>query len=130
MDQILPSLASIMYQCKALLNDPHAPLTDGEPQAFTRIIHDKAQSLHRQLVPIINALQTRQPGDSFPGDMHDLRTPLVSIIGYSDILVEGMAGELTEKQRETFIEINTCGTDVRLAMEKLYEMVDAELHET
>jgi len=31
---------------------------------------------------------------------HELRTPLTSVIGYSEMLLEGMAGELTPEQRE------------------------------
>ncbi|HEY6559513.1 MAG TPA: ATP-binding protein [Polyangiaceae bacterium] len=31
---------------------------------------------------------------------HELRTPLTSIIGYSEMLVEGIAGDMTEEQRE------------------------------
>ncbi len=31
---------------------------------------------------------------------HELRTPLTSVIGYSEMLLEGMAGELTAEQRD------------------------------
>lgn len=31
---------------------------------------------------------------------HELRTPLTSIIGYSEMLVEGLAGELSDEQRD------------------------------
>jgi signal transduction histidine kinase len=31
---------------------------------------------------------------------HELRTPLTSIIGYSEMLVEGIAGDMTDEQRE------------------------------
>ncbi|MBI5510636.1 MAG: PocR ligand-binding domain-containing protein [Deltaproteobacteria bacterium] len=31
---------------------------------------------------------------------HELRTPLTSVIGYSEMLLEGMAGELSKEQRE------------------------------
>ncbi len=31
---------------------------------------------------------------------HELRTPLTSVIGYAEMLLEGMAGELTDEQRD------------------------------
>ena len=40
---------------------------------------------------------------------HELRTPLTSIIGFSDILLEGMADELTEKQSKYINNICTSG---------------------
>ena len=30
---------------------------------------------------------------------HELRTPLTSIVGYTDMLISGLAGEVSDKQR-------------------------------
>ncbi len=40
---------------------------------------------------------------------HELRTPLNAIIGFSDVLEEGMAGDLSERQREYIADIRTSG---------------------
>lgn len=40
---------------------------------------------------------------------HELRTPLNSIIGFSGILLEGLAGELTEEQRRQVEMVNRSG---------------------
>ena len=40
---------------------------------------------------------------------HELRTPLNAIIGFSDLLDSGMAGELSEKQREYVDDIRSSG---------------------
>lgn len=48
--------------------------------------------------------------DEFLASMsHDLRTPLNSIIGFSDILLEGMFGSLNEKQRSYINNISKGG---------------------
>ena len=40
---------------------------------------------------------------------HELRTPLNAVIGFSEILRDGMAGEMTPRQREFAADINSSG---------------------
>src|SRR2546427_503085 len=40
---------------------------------------------------------------------HELRTPLNAIIGFSDVLLQGMFGEMTEKQTEYLQDILASG---------------------
>ena len=40
---------------------------------------------------------------------HELRTPLNAIIGLSEVMSEGMFGELNEKQREYSQDIHASG---------------------
>jgi PAS domain S-box-containing protein len=63
---------------------------------------------------LINAKQAAEAAskikDEFLASMsHDLRTPLNSIIGFSDILLEEMFGSLNEKQKSYINNISTGG---------------------
>jgi len=52
---------------------------------------------------------------------HELRTPLNAVIGFSDVLLEGMFGELNEKQRDYLEDIRDSG---RHLLELLNEILD------
>ena len=41
--------------------------------------------------------------------VHDLRNPLTSILGYTEILFEGLAGEVSEQQREHLASVYSSG---------------------
>jgi signal transduction histidine kinase len=41
----------------------------------------------------------------FAGMSHDLKSPLNSVIGFTDLLIRGLEGELTEKQRFSILKI-------------------------
>jgi len=53
---------------------------------------------------------------------HELRTPLVPIIGYSELLLDGTLGSLTEKQRETVQVINTSASSL---VQLITDLLDA-----
>ncbi len=40
---------------------------------------------------------------------HELRTPLNAILGFSELMLTGMTGELTEKQKDYLRDIHECG---------------------
>ncbi len=57
---------------------------------------------------------------------HELRTPLTSIIGYSEMLVEGLAGELTSEQREFVQTIRDKGDQLLALIKGLLDLSKLE----
>ena len=53
---------------------------------------------------------------------HELRTPLTSIIGYSEMLVEGLAGDLTNEQREFVQTIREKGEQLLALIKGLLDL--------
>jgi signal transduction histidine kinase/DNA-binding response OmpR family regulator len=64
---------------------------------------------------------SRHKSDFLAGMSHELRTPLNAVIGFSDVLLERMFGELTPKQEEYLIDIASSG---RHLLELLNEILD------
>lgn len=57
---------------------------------------------------------------------HELRTPLTSIIGYSEMLVEGLAGELTTEQRDFVQTIRDKGDQLLALIKGLLDLSKLE----
>ncbi|HWZ92159.1 MAG TPA: ATP-binding protein [Polyangiaceae bacterium] len=57
---------------------------------------------------------------------HELRTPLTSIIGYSEMLVEGLAGEMTAEQREFVQTIRDKGEQLLQLIKGLLDLSKLE----
>ena len=57
---------------------------------------------------------------------HELRTPLNAVIGYSDMLNNGLAGELTEKQRRYVRNIEISGGRLLEMVNKVLEVAELE----
>jgi PAS domain S-box-containing protein len=64
---------------------------------------------------------TRAKSDFLASMSHELRTPLNSIIGFSRIMLQGLAGELNEEQRKQLGMINNSG---RHLLELINEVLD------
>lgn len=57
---------------------------------------------------------------------HELRTPLTSILGYSEMLVEGLAGELTPEQRDFVQTIRDKGDQLLALIKGLLDLSKLE----
>lgn len=53
---------------------------------------------------------------------HDLRTPLNSILGFSEVLQKGYAGELNEEQREYVNLVNSSGNQLLALVDDLLDL--------
>lgn len=53
---------------------------------------------------------------------HELRTPLTAILGYSDVLLEGIYGPLSQKQTEGISSIKSSGNKLLSIMEDLLDL--------
>ena len=57
---------------------------------------------------------------------HELRTPLTAIIGFSEMMVEGVQGELKEEQRETLKEVLGNAKDLLSMINSMLGLADIE----
>jgi len=71
------------------------------------LVEERTASLATTVVQLAEAVHIK---DIFLANMsHELRTPLNSIIGFSGVLLGGLAGELSEEQRRQIQMIRTSG---------------------
>ncbi|MDW7731331.1 MAG: PAS domain S-box protein [Methanolobus sp.] len=54
-------------------------------------------------------MESRTKSEFLASMSHEIRTPLNAVIGYSDMLLEGIFGELTDKQNRSLGHISTSG---------------------
>lgn len=57
---------------------------------------------------------------------HELRTPLTAIIGFSELLLEGVMGELTEEQQESLREVLNNGANLLALINNLLDLAKME----
>jgi len=57
---------------------------------------------------------------------HELRTPLNAILGYSEVLIDGMMGNLTDKQKEYCQEIYDSGSFLLIIINDLLDLSKIE----
>ena len=70
----------------------------------------QAEAVGRFIAQLQGTLDFRQ---SFLANMsHELRTPLNAVLGLTEIMAEGLYGEVTDKQREMLLKIHGSGQDL------------------
>jgi PAS domain S-box-containing protein len=81
-----------------------------ELQAQAEELQAQQQTLMEKAREVEAANQAKS--DFLASMSHELRTPLNAIIGFSDLLLEGSAGELNEEQKEYVTEVSTSGENL------------------
>ena len=106
--------------CESLLDDAHGPLNE-EQRDFSLVILRNAHyfvQLTNRYAEIITQMRN---GQTYSGITHEWRTPLVSVIGYSELLADGLVGPVTPSQSAVYRQINLLGAGLRDAIQKLAE---------
>jgi signal transduction histidine kinase len=81
---------------------------------------DSKEELERQYLA---ALEARRLKDEFLANMsHELRTPLTAVLGYTSLMQEGLAGPLTEEQRQTLGQVASSGERLLMLIDDLLEL--------
>jgi signal transduction histidine kinase len=65
---------------------------------------------------------TRAKDDFMASMSHELRTPLNSIIGFTDLMLRGMAGELTQEQRRQLTMVLHSGQQLLALIDELLDL--------
>ncbi len=85
-----------------------------------RLNDELEQRVRRRTEELESALKAK---DAFVASMsHELRTPLNSVIGFSGLLEQGLAGELTDEQRRQVHMIHASGTRLLELVNQVLEL--------
>ena len=84
-------------------------------------LFDEIQETSRQL-----EIANRHKSEFLANMSHELRTPLNAIIGFSDVLVGGMAGELDAKQHEYLEDIRSSGRHLLALINDILDLSKVE----
>lgn len=96
-------------------------------QAIIRDITEKKRSEKALLDAKLEAEAASRTKSEFIAVMnHELRTPLTSILGFSDVMLEGMAGQMTEKQHHYLVNISKSGNHLLETINSILDLSKME----
>ncbi|ABE51897.1 PAS domain-containing sensor histidine kinase [Methanococcoides burtonii] len=96
--------------------------------AILRDISDWKQAKAALIYARLTAEEANRTKTEFLANVsHELRTPLNPIIGFSDILVSGVAGELNEKQKKYALNIKQNGSKLLTIVNRIIDMCNIRI---
>jgi PAS domain S-box-containing protein len=128
--QIFANQAAIAIENVRLIEE-----LEGKVIERTKELEDanqELQSVNRELVFRREEAETasRSKTDFLANMSHELRTPLNVIMGFSDIMQTGMAGPVTEKQKEFLNDIYTSGEHLLTLITDILDLSKIEAGKT
>ena len=88
---------------------------------------ERERQLAREQAARAEAEATSQAKSEFLAEMsHELRTPLNAVLGYSELLQLGLAGPLTDAQREQLARIRTSGRHLLSLVNEILDLAKVE----
>lgn len=113
--------ALVGFSSLARIDDPSVRTLEAFANQAALII-EAAMLIHQLKKANENLKEANRVKSEFLATMsHELRTPLTAIIGFSELLLEGVMGELTEEQKESLQEIVNNGA---LLLEMINNLLD------
>jgi signal transduction histidine kinase len=122
MSDLQTPIEAILSACESLLtsaSEDH-PLT-ADQKKFIEIIRENARRSTEQFTEYADKIEIMKSGQQYFSIAHDLRQPLVSIIGFSEILAAGMVGEMDERQTSSVQTIARWGNDLLLTLNQIVD---------
>ncbi len=98
-------LVPILGYCEMLLNPKFGQLSADQKEAV-EVIHGNVSQIEKVLSDILAKDRKKQLGEDFQILPREVRTPLIPILGYCEILLNPKFGQLNADQKEAINEIH------------------------
>ena len=116
----------ILGYCEMLLNPKFGQLSSDQKEAINEILKN-IQQLHKFLNDVVEEHKEKQLEDSFQILPKELKTPLVPILGYCEMLLNPKFGQLSSDQKEAVNEIKQNSTQLNNLINDFWNAEQLEL---
>jgi signal transduction histidine kinase len=104
-------------------------------ESLERLVAERTSQLSKANEELASTIEHLREASNAKSDFlasmsHELRTPLNSIIGFSGILLQGLAGSLTEEQENQVRMISSSGTHLLALVSDLLDLSKVEAGKT
>lgn len=119
--------AEIVSLCEGLLTQN---TLSEEQTEFTHTIIRNAQRFITLTASYTDYILEMHAGDAYYSIAHEWRTPLASLVGYSDLLAEGYVGQLTDLQKAAYAQMYLHSMDLRDKVQALVNFAKRSTEQT